>query len=101
MTTTLYTNPNEAITTYPQPSKTPTAKVKAVINTNAITAIIPLIITILATFNIVLPESAGTDAVAAVGAIVTLYSIVQGVITSLAGYFKKSDTANGAAKTIG
>ena len=102
MTTTLHTDPNHTTTTYTQPTSTPTAKVKAVGYTGLVTTAIPLVVTLLALFNIQIDtqsaEAATNQIVAVIGAIVTLYNALSALTQFVAGYMKKSDTANGAIK---
>jgi hypothetical protein len=103
MTTTIYTDPSDQVTKYHQPTAVPTAKVKAVGYAGIITTLVPLLVTALATFNINLGDSDSltTALVALVGAVVTIYNAATAIILFLSGYFKKSDTANGAVKRVG
>lgn len=78
--------------TYTQPTPAPVAKVKAVGYAGIITTIVPLIVTVLASFGVALPDNISNQAVAVIGAIVTLYAAVQSVVHFLAGYIKKAET---------
>lgn len=102
MATDQYTDPSEAVTTYTQPTATPTAKVKAVGKAGAITTLLPFLVAVGAFlgFN---PEDTETGvnlAVGAIASIVTAYTAISALIQFIAGYMKKSDTANGAVKKV-
>lgn len=76
---------------YSQPTSKPTAKVAAVGKAGAIAVAIPLIVTILASFGVIVPDDVSTAAVTGVGAAVTLYAAVQAIYQFGAGYLKKSE----------
>lgn len=100
MATFLQDDPNDATTTYTQPTNTPVAKVKAVGKAGIATTAVPALIS-LGAFLGFDPNDAETGvnlAVAAVAAIVTAYNAVSALVQFIAGYMKKSDTANGAVK---
>lgn len=79
------------VVTYNQPTSAPTAKVAAVGKAGAAAVIIPLIVTLLASFGVVVPEDISGQAVAGVGAAVTLYAAIQAIVQFGAGYLKKSE----------
>lgn len=83
MATTIKSDPNDATTTYTQPTPIPTAKVAAAGIGGAVTT---LLIWLLSLFGIVVSGE--------VAAALTT------IIAFLAGYIKKSDTANGAVKEV-
>jgi len=77
------TDPKEAVTTYVQPTATPTAKIKAVGAAGFAASIVFLV---LAQFGVTLDDNWS--------------NLVVALIAVAAGYFKKSDTANGAEKKV-
>lgn len=96
MATDLTTDPNEAVTTYIQPTAKPTAKVRAVgVAGGAVAAIV----TILALFGVIIPEELSSQAEAAVTAVIVAITFAQALIQFVAGYLKKSDTKVGTSKT--
>ena len=102
MTTFLDTHPDDATTTYTQPTITPTAKVKAVGLAGIAMTVVPLIITLLAVMGIDAgsPEAATNQVLAVIGAVVTICNAINSLVLFVSGYMKKSDTANGAVKGI-
>lgn len=95
MATNTFTDPKEATTTYNQPTLTPTAKVKAV---GGVGMVIAAIVTLLTLTGVTVPEGLPEQAEAAWTAGLIVLSFIQAVIQFAAGYFKKSDTANGVSK---
>jgi hypothetical protein len=93
MATDINTNPAEATTKYTQPTAVPTAKVKAVGYTGGLVA---AIVTILAVFGVIVPDDLSAQAEGAVTALFIVISFAQALAQFIAGYMKKSDTANGA-----
>lgn len=98
MSTTLLDDPNDATTTFTQPTATPTAKVKAVGVAGGITTIVATLVWLLASFGVIVPENVSDALVQLITGAIALYSLFQTVVTFAAGYIKKSDTANGAVK---
>lgn len=76
---------------YNQPTSAPTAKVAAVGRAGAIAVAIPLIVTILASFGVIVPEGTSEQAVAAVSGAIALYSFLQAMYQFGAGYLKRSE----------
>ena len=76
---------------YNQPTSAPTAKVGAVGKAGAAAVIIPLIVTLLASFGIIVPEDVSGQAIALTGAVVTAYAAIQALWQFGAGYLKKSE----------
>lgn len=96
MATDLNSEPADATTTYTQPTAVPTAKVKAV---GVAGGTVALIVSLLAVFGVIVPEDLSAQAEAAVTALIVVITFAQALIQFIAGYMKKSDTANGAKKT--
>lgn len=78
--------------TYNQPTSAPTAKVKAVGVAGVVTVLVPLVVTILASFGVIVPQEVSDQAIAGIGAIVTIWAAIQSIVHFAAGYFKKSET---------
>lgn len=93
MATDLTTDPRSAVTTYTQPTATPTAKVKAV---GVAGILVSAIVTVLALFGVIIPDDLSTQATNAVQAVIVIVTFAQAATQFIAGYLKKSDTANGA-----
>jgi positive regulator of sigma E activity len=98
MATNLYTNPSTQVTTYTQPTATPTAKVKAVGYAGGVVTSVAALVYLLSLFGIIVPVDVSDAAVQLITGVIALVSLVQTIVTFAAGYFKKSDTANGAQK---
>lgn len=93
MATDIHTDPADATTKYTQPTATPTAKVKAVGYAGGAVA---AVVTILSLFGIIVPADLSSQAEAAVTATIVVITFTQALVQFIAGYMKKSDTANGA-----
>jgi len=74
-----------------QPTAAPTAKVAAVGIAGIVAVIVPLIVTLLAAFGIIIPEGLTAQLIASASAIVTIYAAVQAIVQFAAGYFKRSE----------
>ena len=93
MATDLTTDPAAAVTKYTQPTATPTSKVKAV---GVAGILVSTVVTVLALFGVIIPDDLSAQATNAVQALIILVTFIQAATQFIAGYMKKSDTANGA-----
>lgn len=75
---------------YNQPTNAPTEKVKAVGLAGAVSVLLPMLVMILAQFGVIVPDDLQAEAIAAIAAVVTIYSFIQAVGQFIAGYMKKS-----------
>lgn len=80
-----------SVVEYNQPTSAPTAKVAAVGKAGAVAVIVPLIVTLLAQFGVIVPDEVTQQVITGIGLVVTLYSIVQALWQFGAGYLKKSE----------
>lgn len=76
--------------TYNQPTSAPTTKVAAVGVAGIAAVLVPLLVTVLASFGVIVPDATANQVIQLISAIVTVYSLAQGVAQFAAGYFKKS-----------
>jgi len=74
-----------------QPTAAPTNKVAAVGIAGIVAVIVPLIVTILAGFGVIIPDELTAKLIASASAIVTIYAAVQAVVQFAAGYFKRNE----------
>lgn len=75
---------------YNQPTAAPTEKVHAVGVAGAVSVLLPFLVAVLAYFGVIVPDDLQAQVVAALAALITVYSSVQAVVQFAAGYMKKS-----------
>lgn len=74
---------------YDQPTVAPVPKMIAVGKANLIATGVAALVTLLALFGVVIPMDVSADAVAVISGCITLYSLIQSIYSSAAGYLKK------------